>query len=458
MKQPHPPGPRGNWLLGSMVELMRDSLGYMIDLASYGEISMARVGPFRVYLLNNPDAIQEFLITQRDKHTKDQRDAKLLGRFLGMGLLTNEGENHKRQRKLVQPAFHLKRIQAYADVMVEQTTRLLDTWQTGEVRDVDHEMTNLTLGIVSKTLFNADVSAAEAEAVSHALDDLQAAMTRLTTIIIPVPAWLPLPINRRIKAATATIDRIVWRVINERRASGVDEGDLLSMLLLAKDEDGQHGMSDQQVRDEVITLFLAGHETTSNALTWTLYLLSQHPKVLSRLQDELDTVLGDRPPTMADLGQLRWNEMIIKESMRLYPPAWSLGPRTVHTPITIGGYTIDKNTAVMISPYTLHHNARYWPDPERFDPERFSPENEKARHKYAYIPFGAGPRVCIGTTFATMEAQLILATIAQRFTWTIEPDQKIVLDPQLTLGPKYGMHLRFARRPVLIATSDLAIA
>ncbi len=449
----NPPGPRGNWLLGSMLDLYRDSMQYMRDMATYGDITRSRVGPFHVYLLNNPEAIQEFLVTHRDKHTKDPRDAKLLGRFLGLGLLTNEGENHKQQRKLVQPAFHMKRIQAYADVMVAHTNALLDTWRTGSTIDVDHEMTKLTLNIVTKTLFNANVTEAEAEAVSRALDELQADMTKLSTLIVPVPAWLPLAINRRIKANTAIIDRIVWRVIEERRAAGTDEGDLLSMLLLSKGEDGAPGMTDQQVRDEVITLFLAGHETTANAMTWTLYLLSQHPEALQRLQEELDSGLAGRTPTIADLPQLAWNEMVLKESMRLYPPAWSLGPRIVHTPIPIGGYTIPKNTAVMVSPYTMHHNARYWPDPERFDPERFSAENERARHKYAYIPFGAGPRVCIGNTFALMEAQLILATIAQRLDWRLDPGQKIALDPQLTLGPKHGMHLRFTKRPVLVAAN-----
>jgi len=223
----NPPGPRGNWLLGSMLDLYRDSMQYMRDMATYGDITRSRVGPFHVYLLNNPEAIQEFLVTHRDKHTKDPRDAKLLGRFLGLGLLTNEGENHKQQRKLVQPAFHMKRIQAYADVMVAHTTALLDTWRTGSTIDVDHEMTKLTLNIVTKTLFNANVTAAEAEAVSQALDELQADMTKLSTLILPVPAWLPLAINRRIKANTAVIDRIVWRVIEERRAAGTDDGDHL---------------------------------------------------------------------------------------------------------------------------------------------------------------------------------------------------------------------------------------
>ena len=447
----YPPGPRGNWLFGNMIDLYRDSMQHMRNMTIYGDITTSRYGPFRAYLLNNPEAIQEFLITYRDNHTKSPHDAKLLGRFLGRGLLTNEGENHKRQRKLVQPAFHMKRIQSYADVMVGYTSAMLDSWRTASGIDVDHEMMKLTLNIVTKTLFNANISETEAEDVSRALDELQADMTKLSTLIVSVPEWLPLPINRRIKANTAVIDRIVWRVINERREAGTDEGDLLSMLLLSKGEDGAPGMTDQQVRDEVITLFLAGHETTANALTWTHYLLSQHPQALRRLQDELDSVLGDRTPTIADLPRLPWNEMVVKEAMRLYPPAWSLGPRIVHTPITIGGYTIDKNTAVMISPYTMHHNPRFWPDPERFDPERFSPENEKARHKYAYIPFGAGPRVCIGNTFALMEAQLIMATIAQRLNWSLDPTQKIGLDPQLTLGPKYGMRLRFSRRPVLVA-------
>jgi cytochrome P450 len=444
MAKANPPGPRGHWLLGNMSELQGDPLGFMTRLAGYGDISSARFGPFRIYQLNTPELVQELLVNHRDSLIKNPHDMRPLRRFLGNGLLTNEGEGHRVQRKMMQPAFHMQRIRAYAGTMVDHTRAMLDTWRDGSVRDVDADMMKLTLGIVSKTLFNADVSEAEARAVGVALDDVQIATTQLSTMFFQPPEWLPTALNRRIKAATATFDAIIMRVINERRASNVDTGDLLSQILLSQDE-GQR-MTDQQVRDETLTLFLAGHETTANALTWSLFLLSQHPNKLRRLQAEIDRVLGDRPATLADLGQLTYNEMVAKEALRLYPPAWSLSPRIVQTPITLGGHPIGKNSVVLVAPYTIHHDERWWPEPERFDPERFSPEREKEHHKYAWLPFGAGPRVCIGNTFALMEIQLVLASIIQRFDVALEPRQRVVLDPQITLGPKYGMHLRiFAR-------------
>ena len=444
----YPPGPRGHWLLGIMPQMTRNAFALTRHLASYGDLSSALFGPFRVYQANHPELIQQFLVGNRDKLIKDPRDANVLARFLGRGLLTNEGENHKHMRKMVQPAFHMQRIRSYADTMVHYTTQMLDTWQDRTVRDVDAEMMKLTLGIVSKTLFNADISAAETKAVSDALDQLQADSIYLATRLFPIPAWLPTRINRRIKAATAVIDQIVLRVIAERRASATDEGDLLSQILLSEDEGSGERMSDQQVRDEVITLVLAGHETTANALTWCMYLLSQHPNKMRRLQAEADSVLGGRPPTLADLPYLPYNDMVIKETLRMYPPAWSLSARITQEPITLGGYNLPKNSPVMVVPNAVHHDPRWWPEPDRFDPERFTPENEKARHKYAWIPFGAGPRVCIGNTFALMEAQLVLATIVQRFDWAIDPTQRVRVEPQLTLGTKSGMRMRlFARQP-----------
>ncbi|HYF66217.1 MAG TPA: cytochrome P450, partial [Herpetosiphonaceae bacterium] len=349
MAKAHPPGPRGHWLLGIINEVQGDPMGFMTRMASYGDISSARFGPFRIYQLNNPGLVQDLLVNHRDSLVKNPHDMRPLRRFLGNGLLTNEGEGHRVQRKMMQPAFHMQRIRAYAATMVDHTRAMLDTWRAGEVRNVDDDMMKLTLGIVSKTLFNADVSEAEAHAVGAALDDIQAATTELSTMFFQPPAWLPTALNRRIKAATATLDAIILRVINERRASNVDTGDLLSQILLSQDE-GQR-MSDQQVRDEVITLFLAGHETTANALTWSLFLLSQHPNKLRRLQAEIDRVLGDRPATLADLGQLPYNEMVVKEALRLYPPAWSLSPRVLQQPITLGGHAIGKNSVVMVAPY-----------------------------------------------------------------------------------------------------------
>ena len=426
---------------GSLKALRDDPFGFTVNIASHGDMVKSRIGPFSIYIASNPDVVHDLLIKQRENIVKSPQDMRVLGRFLGRGLLTNEGNAHKHQRKLVQPAFLPKRIQSYADTMVRQSQAAFSNWYDGLIVDIDQTMTRLTLDIVAQTLFSATISADEAERIAHAMDVLQVDVAKLSAMVIAPPTWLPLAINRRVKRATAVIDRIVWRVIRERRANPRDTGDLLSMLLLTKDEQG-NGMSDQQVRDEVITLILAGHETTANALTWCVYALTQNPAVQAKLHAELDTVLAGRAATLDDLARLPYCDMVIKETLRLYPPAWSLTPRVTTQSIEIGGYQLPKNVGVLISPYLSHHDPRLWHEPDRFDPERFTPDNEAQRHKYAYIPFGAGNRVCIGNAFALMEARLILATLAQRFSFTLDPSQKVEYDPQITLGTKYGMRVR----------------
>lgn len=445
-----PPGPESKGIWGNLSEFAPNPPAYLLRLAkTYGPIARFRILNRNMYLLTDPDMIREVLVKQQEIFAKTPFDKDVLGRFLGKGLITSDGEFHKQQRKLVQPAFHMKRIQAYAEVMVRYTDRMLSGWQAGEVRRLDEEMMGLTMFIVSKTLFDADVETMEAQvqAVGEAMDVVQRSSNADYRRGFPVPNWLPTRNNRERKKAARVLADTLGGIIAERRRgeTAVDHGDLLSMLLLAQGEDGSL-MSDQQVLDEAVTLFAAGHETTSNALTWTWYLLSQHPEVEERLHEEVDGVLNGRLPTFHDLPNLPYTAMVIKEALRLYPPAWVLNGRSPLTDTEIGGYPIKKGSIVFISPYAMHRLPQHFADPETFRPERFAPELEKELPRYVYLPFGAGPRVCIGNAFAMMEAQLLLATIAQRFRFELIPGQDIVPNPLITLSPRDGLKMRLVTR------------
>lgn len=442
------PGPKGHPLLGSVAEFAANPAEYLLRLAvEYGDIVQFRVLHFHFYMVTKPEYIQEVLVAQQQKFNKSPRDVAIMSKFLGRGILLTDGAYHRRQRKMVQPAFHTHRIQAYADTMVDYTLRLMNTWEDGSVQPVDAAMRQLTMEIVGKSLFDADMSG-QGHSIGDAIETLQQIAGMDFRVQNIIPDWLPLARNRRRTDAAQTLDQAISQIINERRTTDEDKGDLLSMLLLSEDESGTR-MTDQEVRDEAVTLFSAGHETTANALSWTWYLLSQSPQVEARLHDELDAVLGGRRATLKDLPNLKYTTMVIKEAMRLYPPAWVLNARLVVEDVEIDGYKIPKGGTVFVAPYAVHRNPRYFSDPLTFDPERFSPENEKHIPRYAYFPFGGGPRVCIGNSFAMMEAQLILATIAQRFSLALMPGQTVAIDPLVTMAPKHGLSMRLHARQTL---------
>ena len=431
--------------------MQADLLGILRGWAQrYGDIVLTRAGRELNYNVFHPDMIHEVLVEHAPSlhKTPDYTDPKLgLARFLGGGLLTSDGEFWKRQRKLVAPALHARRVESYAETMVTFTLRALEGWHSGEILDVDGAMTRLTLDIVAKTLFDTDV-AEDAATIGRAMADLQRAFGTFTIL----PAWVLTPGRQKAARAARDLDSIVYRLIDERRGSGEDRGDLLSMLLLAVDEAG--GMTRQQARDEAVTLFLAGHETTANALKWTWYLLSEHPAVEAKLHAELDRALGGQPPTLADLERLPYTEMVIKEAMRLYPPAYAFS-RLAMADLTVGGYYVPKGSALHLSPFVTHRDPRWFPEPDRFDPDRFAPEREKELPRYAYFPFGGGPRVCIGNAFAMMEARLIVATIAGRYRLVLAPGQRVEPEPLITLVPKHGLKMRvIARQP--LAQPELA--
>ncbi len=431
-------------MLGFLPVFRRDPPGTLLKLArEYGDVVYFRLGPQRAILLNRPAHIQDLLITNAHKFTKSRflQRAKIL---LGEGLLTNEGKFHLRQRRLAQPAFHRERLKAYSQVMAEYADRAASRWHDGETRDMSQEMMRLTLAVVAKTLFSADVES-EASEVGQALTDV---LGLFDLMLVPGTSFLqhlPLPAMRRFNRALKQLNAVIYGIIQEHRESGKDAGDLLSMLMIAADEQGDGTrMNDKQLRDEAMTLFLAGHETTAVALTWTWYLLSQHPQVAAKLWEELETVLSGRMPVFDDLPRLPYTEMVLAESMRLYPPAWGISRLTVEAH-EVDEFPIAKGTLCLFSPYVMHRNPDYFPDPERFDPQRWTPEARETRPKYSYFPFGAGARICIGERFAWTEGILILATIAQKWKLSLSPDQRVEYLAQITLRTRYGMRMQISR-------------
>jgi cytochrome P450 len=449
-----PPGPKGHPLLGVLPELRRDSLGFLKrTFAQYGDVAAYRLGPLRSHLLAHPDALKHVLQEHVKRYTKDHVSYQLVRRVVGDGLLTSQGEHWLRQRRLAQPAFHRQRIAAMGAAMVARAEELLAGWEgavaAGRPIDVGAAMMGLTLQIVGDALFGANV-ASQAAVVSRNFDILSdQTVTRFRTFNL-LPPLLPTRMNREWHRARRELDAVVYAIIGERRRRGEDTGDLLSMLMFARDEETGAQMSDRQLRDEVLTMLIAGHETTATALTWAWALIDANPGVAARLHAELDSALGDRAPTLADLPQLGYTRMIIDETLRLYPPVYILS-RNVAADDVIGGYRIPKGSAVDLSPYLTHRHPEFWPDPERFDPERFTPERAAARHKHAYIPFSTGPRMCIGNSFALIEATLVLATLARRLRLRLAEGRIPAPEPLVTLRPRGGMPMLLERRAPKLA-------
>ncbi|PYP82936.1 MAG: cytochrome P450 [Blastocatellia bacterium AA13] len=441
----YPPGPKRKLPGGFLLSVAGDPLSFLMEQArEYGDLVYFKLGREQVYFINHPDYIRDVLVTHSRNFTKS-RGLEMAKRFLGEGLLTSEGEFHRRQRRLVQPAFHRQRINAYATVMAEYARRMSERWVDGAAVDISKEMMRLTLAIVGKTLFNADVESEAAE-VGQALTAILHLFSRMFLPFSALLQKLPLPANIRFKKSADRLDAIVYRMIEEHRASGEDRGDLLSMLLMAQDEEeGGARMTDKQVRDEAMTLFIAGHETTANALTWTWYLLSRNPQAEAEFHREIDEVLGGRLPSAEDVQRLPYTEMVLSESMRLYPPAWALGRRAIDE-YELGGYKVPPRSIIFMSPYVMHHHERYYPDPFKFDPMRWTAEAREARPRFSYFPFGGGPRVCIGESFAWMEGILVLATIARDWRMRIASGHKVEPQPIVTLRPKYGMRMVLEKR------------
>lgn len=439
-----PPGPRGLPIVGSLFDYFRDMLGFLLRTAqAYGDIAYFRLGSRQIYLLSHPDYIKDVLVTN-DRNFQKSRALKRSKIVLGEGLLTSEGETHLRERRIIQPVFHHKRIKAYADVMADFASRIGEDWKNGEVVDIHREMMRLTLAIVAKTLFGAEIRSGT--------DDIGKSLTTIVNqfprMLFPLSEYLdkiPLPGTRKFFKALDTLDKTVYRLIEEGRRSKEERDDLLSMLLSAQDEQGGAGLTDLQVRDEVMTLFLAGQETTANSLVWTWYLISQHPDVEHKLHDELDSVLGERLPEADDLKKLIFTRMVFSESLRLYPPAWTVVRRAMKD-YQIDGYVVPSGADIYMSQYVVHHDPRFFPDPFKFDPERWAQNQGSSLPQFAYFPFGGGPRLCIGEPFAWMEGIMLIAAIASKWKMRLVPGQSIVPKPLITIRPKYGMKMIMERR------------
>jgi cytochrome P450 len=431
---PAPPSlPRG-LPFAKLLAFRRDPLGF-IERAQreHGDVVHFGFGPRPIYLLAHPELVREVLVSNHRNFIKS-RALQRARVILGEGLLTNEGEAHLRQRRLTQPAFHRERVAALAGAMVAHAERCGARWRAGVEVDATREMNRLTLAIAGETLFGADVES-EADEIGAALSIAMQAFRRLTNPLGALLDRLPVPGTLRVRRAKERLDATIYRMIAERRASGGGGGDLLSLLLEARDEEGDGGgMSDLQLRDEALTLFLAGHETTANALAWTWHLLALNPDAEARLHAELDGVLGTRAPTAADLPALPWTRAVFAEAMRLYPPAWAIGRQPLR-PFAAQGYRIRAGGVLLMSPWLMHRDPRWWSEPERYDPARWSPEREAALPRFAYFPFGGGPRKCIGEGFAWTEGILVLATLARRWTLRHAPGASVGREPLITLRP-----------------------
>jgi cytochrome P450 len=442
--KPAPPGPKGGYLFGSAAAFRRDQLGFYVSCArEYGDVVQTRMGPYRILLIYHPDAIEELFVARNRDFIKSP-GVRLLRPLLGDGLFLSEGDTWLRQRRLVQPAFHRQRVAGYGDVMAAFAERHVAGWKDRDVIEVHGEMMALTQAIVGKTLFDADVSGDAHEAGQAARVLAEDFGARLQSLRL-IPYWLPTPRNLRTRRAIRHLDGLIHRIIAERRASADDRGDLLSMLLHAQDADDGSRMTGQQVRDEVMTMFLAGHETTAVALSWTWYLLAQHPDANARLADELRDVLGGRAPSVADLPRLKYAGMAVTESMRLYPPAYGIGRQAARA-TEIAGQAIAPGDILIAPTWVVHRDRRWFEESEAFRPERWAGDLAQRLPRFAYFPFGGGPRQCIGNSFAQMEAVLVLATIAQRFRLSLVPGQRITPTPYITLRPEPGVRMLLDRR------------
>jgi len=439
-----PPGPAVSRLGSLTYSFTRDPLNFLTNVArTYGDLASYRMGGEQLYVVNDPQWIKDILVTHNRNFTKS-RGLERTKKLLGNGLLTSEKAFHLRQRRLMQPAFHRERIAAYGRTMVDYADRMRRSWSDGAALDVSTEMMRLTLSIAGKTLFDVDVESQAAE-IGRALTDVMHSFWMTMLPFAEAMEKLPVGPMARARRARQRLDAIIYGLIAERRANRTDRGDLLSMLLLAQDEDDGSVMTDAQVRDEAMTIFLAGHETTANALTWTWYLLSQSPEAEAALHAEIDRVLGGRLPGVADLPALSFVEKVVAEAMRLYPPAWIIGRRAIE-PYEIGGYVAPARSIFLMSQWVMHRDARFFPEPDRFHPDRWTPAFKAALPKFAYFPFGGGPRQCIGESFAWMELVLVVATVAQRWRLRLVPGHPVVPQPLVTLRTKGGMKMTVGSR------------
>lgn len=439
------PSPPGHWAWGHTIEFQVDPITFCMRIhREQGDVVRFRVLNLWWCQVADPALVYDILVRDHARYHKARLNKQIFKQFLGNGVLTNDGDDWKRQNRLVRPAFHKHRIDAYAEVMVDYTVDMLESWSEGDHIDFNDEMMELTLRIVAKCLFDKDVQR-DAPTVGAAMKVIEKVLVDHINLPLPLPRWWPSPANRRKVKAIDDIEQIVMGLVTGARATGEDKGDLMSMLVGARYEDGT-AMGDKQLRDELMTLVFAGHETTAHSLVWMWYLLSRHPHVLRRLTSELDAHLGRRPPNIDDLADLPYLGRVVKEAMRLMPSVWTF-MREPMEDVKIGEYDVPAGTQVFISPYVMHRNPLYFPNPDVFDPDRWTADFEQGLPKAAYIPFSVGPRVCLGKAFAMMEARLILAAVMQRVLPDLDEGYEPYIAAKLSLMPLNGMPCTVRKRP-----------
>lgn len=452
MSAPSAPGPKGLPVLGNLLDFGKDPLGFLERVTrEHGCGVKVRIEAERdTYIVTDPAQVEEVLMNTGRTFQKGYQRHPIMRLVLGNGLVTSEGEFWLRQRRLAQPAFHRARIAGYGETMVRFSERLLAEWRGGQELDLSEAMNRLTMEIISQAVFDVDLHAdARAENVGRAvttlLDEYGRQMTSAVRALMErLPVKFPVPGEGRLRGAVQELDALIFALVAQRRAEGSDRGDLLSMFLAARDEDGS-GMTDAQLRDELVTLFLAGHETTANTLAWAFLLLSEHPGVEAKLHAELRNVLGERAPSVEDYPKLTYTQKVIKEVLRLYPPVWWVS-REPLSDWQCDDVLIPAGSEVGVSQWVMHREAQFYPQPLAFRPERWTPDFEAGLPRYAYFPFGGGPRLCIGNNFALLEAALVLATVAQRYRVEVLEPKEVMPDPSLTLRPKGGLRARLHLR------------
>ncbi len=442
------PGNRGHWLLGNLPEINRKGIlqFYLDSWKEFGDIFYFRIGPKVIYVVTNPAQIKQILVENHRFYEKGEsyEGLKLL---LGDGLATSDGELWQRQRRLMQPFFTENKIKCFGVRMSDAIQEMLERWQPyaqeGKTLEIMAEMERLAMSMIGRTVLSVDTG--NHTEIGQAIKTSLTYIGKRSTQLFNLPLFIPTPSNCPFKKARNYTNQFIYKLITERRENPEAAKDLLSQLLQARDDESDTGIGEKQLRDEILTIFLAGSDTTTTALTWTWYLLSQYPKVRNKMYTELEEVLAGRPPTVEDIPQLKYTKMVILESLRLYPPAWTI-PRSSVMGDHLNGYQIPPNSTVLISPYIAHRHPDYWQHPEEFDPERFTPEQSNKRATFTYFPFGAGPRTCIGLHFAMLEAQLILATVAQRYELNLVPNHIVELESVAQLRPRYGLKMTLKPR------------
>ncbi len=436
------PGVSGLALFCLMPQFKRNTLQTFVNLADrYGDLVCFR-GLWTSFMLTSPQHV-EYVLQTNNRNYRKGRNYKEVAAATGNGLFVSEGDVWLRQRRLTQPAFHHQRIASFAKIMTDSAEAMLERWavltKRGATVEVDAEMLRLTLGIVGKALFSRDLSD-EADTMSGSFEVIRKHTTNRIMSVVKFPASFPTTQNRRFRQAVANAERIIYDLIAERRRGQGSSHDLLSLLIAARDEETGEGLSDKELRDQAITIIGAGYETTTQALAWTWYLLAKHPEIENKLHAEISNVLGGRTPTFEDLPNLKYTLMVFQEAMRLYPPAWAISRAAIEAD-EIGGYRVPANSEILLLPYITHRHPKYWEKPEEFYPEHFLPEKVAARPRFAYFPFGGGPRQCIGNNFALMEAQLIIATVAQKYRLRLTDEQPIEPETSITLRPSRSLKM-----------------